>query len=194
MMKSKMKKRIIGAHNALTAYRPLNWWAWLAAFVWRCQTRKPVELLTEGVTLFDWRVCRHKGRWLGAHGVVTLDVHALPLLDDLVIAADGRPLVFRLILERGNADDRAAFRMLCETLERRYSEKNVQFIGGNLKPTWEKLYTFAGDNIGDAIEQRVGSMDARHPWGKLFPWLWCKLYDRESDESADPRPLLKDFI
>lgn len=189
-----MNKRITGAHNALTAYRPLNRLMWLTAFVWRCQRRKPAELLAEGVELFDWRVCRYKGCWLGAHGVVTLDAHALHALDDLVIAANGKQLIFRLILECGDADDRAAFRMLCETLERRYAAKNVQFIGGNFKPTWDKLHTFATDNIGDAIEQRVGSMDRRHPWGKLFPWLWARMYDRKSDESADPRPLLRDFI
>ena len=188
--------RLWGAHNALTAYGPRYLIMWLGAMVWRCQSRRPAQLLATGARLFDWRVCRRGGRWYGAHGVVTLRVDPVAELDCLVaVAPDGEQLTVRLILERGDAAARADFKWLCAMLEAKYPPGRVRFIGGNYKPSWERLHRFAADDIGDDIEQRIGSMDARRPWGKLWPWLWSRLYDRSDTAGrAGQRPLLRDFI
>ena len=190
-----MSTRLWGAHNALTAYRPRCPLMWAGAPVWRCQRRRPAELVARGARLFDWRVCRRRGRWYGAHGIVTLDVNPLRELDRLIEAAGGALITVRLILERGDAEDRAEFAWLCGALETWYTAlgKPVRFIGGRYKPTWERLHVFAGDDIGDAIEQRVGSMDTRRRWGALWPWLWSRLYD-SGEVGTGTRPLLRDFI
>jgi len=189
-------ERLWGAHNALTAFGPRHFLMWLAAPVWRCQSRRPTELLAAGARLFDWRVCRAGGQWYGAHGAVTLRVDPLAELDRLVAATPaGERLTIRLILERGDSGDMVAFMALCSALESKYPAERVRFIGGRYKPNWAQLHRFATDDIGDAIEQRVGSMDTRRPWGKVWPWLWSKLHDRGGcGDSADPRPLLRDFI
>lgn len=188
--------RLWGAHNALTAYGPRHLVMWLGAMVWRCQRRRPLALLAAGARLFDWRVCRRGCRWCGAHGVVTLRVDPVAELDRLVAAAPvGERLTVRLILERGDEADRQNFKWLCLKLEAKYPPERVRFIGGNYKPTWERLHRFATDDVGDDIEQRIGSMDTRRPWGKLWPWLWARLYDRsDTADSAERRPLLRDFI
>lgn len=84
--------------------------------------------------------------------------------------------VIRLILERGGERDKERFRMLCASLEKRYPD--VKFIGGNYKPTWERLYAFAGDDMGDGIDQQVGSM--KSVYGKALPWLWHKLHGEKA--------------
>ncbi len=173
----------IGAHNAMTAFRPLRWWAWAALPVWRCQRRKPATLAADPelhVKAFDIRFARFMGtqpdgtpRWLSAHGLVT--INADPVAEIATLVHTVPRLIIRVILEKGDEADQKAFAWTCRWLERRHP--SVMFIGGNYKPTWKQLYAFASDTIHDNIDQYVGSMCCG-PWhsrllGKLFPMLWA---------------------
>ena len=169
----------------MTAYRPLGWWGWPLIPVWRCQRRSPSELAADpalGVDVFDIRFARFRGAgpggapcWLSAHGPVT--VNADPVAEIAGLARILHRPVIRVILEKGDEADQKAFAWTCRWLERRHP--SVTFIGGNYKPTWQRLHAFAGDDIGDGIGQHVGSM-CRRPWhsrllGKLCPMLWARL-------------------
>lgn len=104
-----------------------------------------------------------------------------------------QPIV-RLILEDGEAYERKLFSRLCKQAEAMFPA--VKFIGGNFKPTWEKLYDFEGDDIGDNICQMVGSMDPKRKWfGAVWPWLYAKLYNkRHLAEIEDNKFYLFDYL
>lgn len=194
-----------GAHNTLSAYRATSWWGMFATPVWRCQRKKIPQLIEEGVRLFDIRVCRRvdsRGceHWLGAHGVVTLNVSAMEWLLYINRACLNVGATVRLVLERGGDDDRDAFVRFCRDAEQ-YCPA-IRFIGGRFKPTWEPLYVFARDLSDEQLMQHVGSMDP-HRWrrlvGKVCPWLWHRLWGGEHDNnltspSTGHSLILLDFI
>lgn len=184
---------IIGAHNTLTAYAPKNPLMWLAAPVWRCQTKTVPDLIAQGCRFFDVRVCYQGAFLLGAHGAATLDVSPITEIFRIDHAAPGS--VVRLILEKGDETDRRRFASLCASLE--LSCQSTRFIGGNFKPTWERLHRFRLDEIGDDIAQVVGSMADRGRWyGRLFPRLWALLHKRKALGSLAPsvKYCLTDFL
>lgn len=184
---------MIGSHNTLTFATPCNLWGWLVSFVWRCQSRDILSQIDRGARAFDIRVVRHKGAWMGAHGVVSLDVSPLDAL--LRINTYCKGACVRLILERGTELDKQKFRVFCRTAQRRCS--NLHFFGGNFKPDWQEIYHF-DDPVGIAAEktlqQHVGSMKSW--WGKICPRLWAathKTLPEWAEESHTP-VLLVDFI
>lgn len=168
-------KAMIGAHNCLTAYRPTKWWMGLVSPVWKCQRLTIGELIEKGVEFFDIRVSRDNDRWVGAHGIAKVDVEIWPLV--YAIADGVSSPVIRLILEHGDKWEQTMFASMCNKLELIFP--SVKFIGGNFKPTWEKLYDFESDDIGDNICQMVGSMDVKRKWfGAVWPWLYARLYNK----------------
>lgn len=178
-----------GTHNTLTSSEPLRWWHRLTVPFWRCQSLSLGSQIVHGVDFFDIRVRRHNYAWHGAHGSVLLDISADEAIRSISFVVE-RPTV-RLILEKGDQADRRAFAQWCMSLEGSYPA--VKFIGGNYKPTWKHLYKFSTDDIGDNIDQRVGSM--RSWYGKICPWLWAKLHPHRLTEAAmQTRPTLVDFV
>lgn len=185
---------MVGAHNTFTAYPPLKLWGWICLFVWKCQTKKIPQLISEGIHFFDIRVCRRNGEWYGAHGVVT--INASPMAWLMYINRCSGGAVVRLILEKGNAEDCEAFVQFCHSVEQ-YCPA-IKFIGGRFKPTWKRLYNFKSDYILDSeITQIVGSMDksdniVRKLIGKICPRLWHKVWGKNYQDSASL--ILSDFL
>lgn len=176
MTMGKNDKAIIGAHNCLTAYRPTKWWMRLASPVWRCQSRKLDVLVAKGVKLFDIRVVRHGGLWKAAHGLAVVGIEVYPVL--FYISDNVPGAVVRLIMERGSEYEQKMFARFCSQAEAMFPD--VKFIGGNYKPTWEKLHRFEGDDVGDGICQMVGSMDPKRKWwGAVWPWLYARIYNKK---------------
>lgn len=173
---------MIGAHNSLTAFRPRCILSWIVFPMWKCQTLKPESLLSKGIRFFDFRFRRKNGRWFGAHGIVTIDVDPLEQIA-LIASHIDKNVVIRVILERGTTEDIEEFKCVCHFLETHYP--GIKFIGGNFKPTWERVYCFAQDNIHDNIIQHVGSMDSHTRWwSALLPGLWARLYNKKYLPSA----------
>lgn len=182
---------MIGAHNTLSAYRPRKWWMKPFAFVYKCQRKNLYELIDNGVTFFDIRIRYDRDNIRACHGVADFDVNVSYTLWHIVDFLD-RPVI-RLILEKGDEADRKRFVKDCENLEDFYPD--IKFIGGNFKPTWERLYTFKNDDVHDNIVQYIGSMQTW--WGKICPWLYAKLRNRKNLAKAQAEPdkyYLFDFI
>lgn len=182
---------MIGAHNSLSAYPPRKWWMRPFAFVYKCQCHSVGELINRGVEFFDIRM-RYDGssKW-ACHGLADFDTHVWAMIH-LIARSRPNPTI-RLILEKGTAADKERFRKECLLLEMSYP--NVRFIGGNFKPTWERLYDFKNDDVHDNIIQYVGSMQTW--WGKICPWLYAKLYNKKNMASAIVAPeryYLFDFL
>lgn len=168
---------MIGAHNVLSAYKPRRWWMYLGRFAHRCQRRKVGELMAIGVQFFDIRVCYRGFRAIGAHGVAEYDVDVYKVLDEI-----SRCIMYpavRIILEKGDDIEKKLFRSDCELWQELFP--NIKFIGGNYKPTWERIVVFPYDDVRDNITQYVGSMDARRRWwGRIWPRLYARLYNDEN--------------
>lgn len=174
-LSQKQQKSMIGAHNALSGYKPTRRWMRLFRFAYRCQNKTIEQLIGFGVTFFDIRVRFTKRcHWpCAAHGLASFNISVSSAVM-LISRRVSNPTV-RLILESGEKD-KSEFIAYCRMVESTYP--NIRFIGGNYKPTWEKLYTFKDDDIGDNITQYVGSMQTW--WGKLCPWLYARLYNRKN--------------
>lgn len=183
---------MLGSHNTLTYAAPCPVWARLVSFVWRCQSNDIATQIARGARAFDIRVAWHKGRWRGAHGVVTLDISPLEVLSYINTHCKGACV--RLILERG-LDDGFRFRALCKTVQSFCTD--LHFFGGNFKPDWRQLYRF-DDPVGLAaektLEQHVGSMKSW--WGKICPRLWAATHRNLPERAGQPDTpvLLIDFI
>lgn len=174
---------IIASHNTLTFAAPLRWWHRILTPVFRCQTKDLPAQIAAGATAFDIRFAPGPGGWFSAHGAVTLDISPIKAIHAINDRCPGAYI--RIILEKGGERSFAAFKEICIHLEKAYPRLN--FFGGNYKPTWQQLHTFASDasgQISSRIFQWVGSMQPprgkdwwRHPWhywGSLFPTLWAR--------------------
>lgn len=173
---------MIGAHNTLSAYPPRKWWMRPFAFVYKCQSKGLDSLIERGVTFFDIRIRYDKGFLRGCHGYADFDCN-LSYAIYLIATSVSNPTI-RLILEKGDDADKKRFIEGCECLEHFYPY--VKFIGGNFKPTWERLYTFKNDDIHDNIVQYVGSMQTW--WGKICPWLYAKIKNKKNLAEAKATP------
>lgn len=182
---------MIGAHNILSAYRTRKWWMRPFAFAHKCQSKRLLDLTAMGVQFFDIRVCYRNYRAWGAHGIAEYDVNVYNVLKE--ISDNFMYPTVRIILEKGSDTDKLLFRNDCDRWQELYP--NVKFIGGNFKPTWERIYTFENDDVRDNIVQYVGSMQTW--WGKLCPWLYAKLYNDKNFARAMVEPskyYLFDFL
>lgn len=182
---------MIGAHNTLTAYPPRSWWMRPFAFLYKCQRKYVGELLKEGVEFFDIRLRFGEDRIWACHGLADIDVYVFAMI--VLIARGASNPTIRLILEKGDDVDKELFINQCRNLE--YEFPNVKFIGGNYKPTWERLYAFKNDDVQDNIVQYVGSMQSW--WGKICPWLYARLRNRKNLAKAIAEPdkyYLFDFL
>lgn len=178
MQEASGRNALIGAHNAFTYLKASQWWLRPLWIFWRCQSRGIEHQARNGARLFDVRLRFRKGGTCVSHGCVRFDLSAGEAMELLLRHVES-PTV-RLLLEGGSEEDKKHFRTLCADMERRYPD--VRFIGGNYKPTWERLYAFGRDNICNAIDQQVGSM--KSIYGKALPWLWHRLNGKEALERA----------
>ena len=183
---------MIGAHNTLSAYKPIKWWARLFKFAYRCQNKTIEQLVAEGITFFDIRVCWNDFEGLGAHGIAEFNVS--PWNQISYICKNVEKPIIRLILEKGNELDKELFILAASHAQRQFD--NAKFIGGNYKPTWERLIQFPYDDIQDNIIQKVGSMDTKHRWwGAIWPWLYAKIYNKQNLANVDTEKYyLFDFL
>lgn len=178
---------MIGTHNSLTYAKPKSKWAYLIRFIWRNQKRDIISQIEHGATAFDIRFVPVRGGWASAHGAVTLDISPIKAIHAINDRCPGAYI--RIILEKGGERSFAAFKEICIYLEKAYPRLN--FFGGNYKPTWKQLHTFASDasgQISSHIFQWVGSMQPprgkdwwRHPWrywGSILPTLWAWTHRR----------------
>lgn len=186
---------ILGAHDALSGYKPLHWWGWLTVPFARCQSKSVLQLIEAGVRCFDVRVRYDEcaGCWRGCHGLLTTRADAMEALSVMYgwcLHHDERIWV-RLIHERGDADyeEDMRFRRLCDELERQWGSRLVLFEGRR-KGGWVRLYDFGRE---PHVVQQVGSMAAdAHWWERLVPWL----YARRTRGAAMPECdiVLRDFV
>ena len=185
---------MIGAHNTLTAYRPIHWWMRPLAFAWKCQNKTIPQLIRCGVTLFDIRVCYKDLRAYGAHGLTTINI---PIEQTLRLISDILPnSTVRLILERGGNTEKLMFKS--DAAKWCHSYPNIRFIGGNFKPTWQQIISFPNNDIHDNISQYVGSMDNKHRWwAKCCPWLYARIFNKQNFHHVidnPTKPYFFDFI
>lgn len=192
-----------GTHNSLTYARPTKWWMRLLTPIFRCQSKNIDAQLDAGAEAFDIRIVRHRNAdgiycWRGAHGLVTLDVDPLKVIER-ICSRRVKPYI-RIVLERGNADDARRFACLCETLE--VVHPDVVFFGGVLKNGWKRQYEFERHPLearrAEALLiQHVGAM-SKSWWGRILPRLWARRNRRNipwQAESTRNHPIVfLDFI
>ena len=93
-----------GTHNSLTFGRAVKWWARLGAYFWRCQRKTIGEQIAGGCKTFDIRFARsRKGGWVGAHGIVDLDVDPIHAIQEINRNCPGACV--RVILERARDEE-----------------------------------------------------------------------------------------
>lgn len=173
---------MIGAHNALSGYKPLKWWMRPFSFLYKCQTKTITRLIDDGVTFFDIRVSFNGNKAIGSHGLAKFDAEATSYIN--LICFNVEEPVIRIILENGNEEDKVKFKEWAHLLQ--IYQPNAKFIGGNYKPTWERLVEFTNDDVHDNIIQYVGSMQTW--WGKIFPRLYAKLNNKKNLKIAKANP------
>lgn len=174
---------MIGAHNTLSAYRPLNWWMRPFAFIYRCQRKDVGALIDAGVTFYDLRFAYRGNTPIGSHGIAKFRVNPLSVISEICTRVE-RPVI-RVILEEGDYDAVRLFRTDIETAMRSFP--NAKFIGGNYRPTWRRLLDLPDDDVRDNIVQLVGSMQTKW-WGKAWPWLYARLHNGKHLEEAAAHP------
>lgn len=189
-----------GSHNSLTFGKPLRWWGWLCSAVWRCQRKDIAGQVAAGCRVFDIRFARRKGAkydvekmWAGAHGVVDLAVNPVAAIGEIARLCPGA--IVRVTLEKEREEtDRKYFQCTCRQLEERFPD--VVFFNGRLKPGWEKLYTFSGEEgLEGSLVQHCGSMSGQW-WGKVLPGLWARVHrgDCVAGEEDEETAVLRDFV
>lgn len=135
---------MLASHNTLTYMRPRQWWARLCPWAWRCQTLTLCGQTVSGAALLDIRVCRHRGRWWAAHGLVRLGTEgSVTLMGLLRLHAIPEDMPVRIILERGTEADEAAFAVALPIVMQRYD-----ITCAAVKRGWRVLHSDPRDALG----------------------------------------------
>ena len=193
---------ILGSHNTMTYLRPSNWWLWLGhKIVAQCQNKSVEAQFAQGVRCFDLRVYYDKkmGKFFFSHGMICYDkrydIHSVIKTINALAHKCKSKVYIRLILEHCPNDYYSIkFISLCKYLvSRKY--KYIEFIGGNRKGDWKKLYDFA-NNIHDwDISQFVSSMAQDARWyEKFIPRLYAKRMNKVNKHKTCNFITLFDFI
>lgn len=194
MQEMREKRWGLGAHNAMTAERPLQWWARAALFAVRCQREKVETLYEKGVRMFDLRLrLDRRGRWRFAHGRVMFQRDPEEVMAWLDERGD---CLVRVVLEYNRAPRNAeavteAFRELMERWRTAYPW--VRQFEFRRKWDWKKAYTYATEPEPD-IYQAVSSMTGTiiDDW---CPWLYARTHNRDIlAQGTDHEWLMMDFI
>lgn len=164
-----------GSHNTFTYLNPTSWWAKPISFIWRCQNHTITQQIQAGAQAFDLRVAPTHGGWTIAHGIVDINLDPETAVD-IISNNCSHDTYIRIILERGSSKSFEPFRRLCARLQRDYP--NINFYGGNFKPTWECLYKFPSpSSVELTLYQHIGSMQSW--WGCIYPRLWAHIHRKD---------------
>ena len=178
---------ILATHNSLSYLKP-QWWLRPFAWVGRCQNLTIKEQLELGVKYFDIRMKFKKGEWMpeSGHGLLTYKCSIYYIMQ---IINKHKSCVVRLTLENKKAPDymKTFFKMHCKALEK--SNKNITFVGGFQKGTWEHLYDF--HNNVDVIEKYW--LFSKKQWFP-FPFMYALVANKEYKKIETDGYLMLDFV
>lgn len=130
---------MIGTHDSFTFLKS-NWFNECFSFLWRTQNLNIEEQRKKGVKYFDVRVRRTRSLkydfpgWVLCHGYVDFDWYFLTLETLLAHLPEGTHA--RIILERGNAEDEALFKLEVRELT---EKENPKFDAAIIKKGWRVL-------------------------------------------------------
>lgn len=207
---------ILGSHNSMSYLSPRCWWGWLMLPFARCQSKTIDEQIAAGVRCFDIRISfdsnslpcfRHGWCQFGGEETLTSVLYRLQSYSN-----NGYVLYVRVILEEPltlwqtirkltgfkvtqKPDDAQAslFYRNCKTLDNKYRDKNIIFIGGYRKFDWEHLYDFGNEDI--PVRQYVSSMDYSAPWWqRILPKYYAKRHNKDKLRQIKPCINLFDFV
>lgn len=122
----------IATHNSLTGERGDGFLSRLGAPFARCQRKTLRQQYQAGARLFDLRVRKYRGRWVGAHGLWHTRRSALDMIHELASYGD----CLALLTYEGRKDDKN----FAEFLEFTAKVKvlNIHWVYFAVKkPTWE---------------------------------------------------------
>lgn len=162
----------IATHNSGTGEKGNGWLSFFSSLFSKCQSKTIVEQYFSGVRLFDFRVRKHKGRWVFAHGLWTSKDSIFRALYDLDrISKDS----YILVTYEGKADSN-----FLETVEdwfRIYNNLNLVEVAVK-KPKWTVLKS--EERV--SFQQYFKVLDGRS-WHTLIPipWLWKKIYHNKPE-------------
>lgn len=127
---------MIGSHNTFTYLSPKSKIFGRFKWLWRCQDKPFDEQYKLGVRFFDIRVFRESEYcWRVAHGLVNFKLFFIDLTSISNYISQNYPdAIFRLILEKGSAEDEIKFK---ESLKNLKSKNVYQVI---VKKGWKVLY------------------------------------------------------
>lgn len=156
----------------------------------QCQNKVIIEQYDEGARVFDIRVYRDSNNdWGFAHGLIKY--RSLQSIFSLInvlqhhndFCGNGEQLYIRLILERYKSEEECEwFKSLCKNLELEFP--GINFIGGNRKKDWKKLYTFKTDIPDSEVNQLVSSMAEDARWyEKFMPWAYALRMNKKNKEN-----------
>ena len=190
-MENKKSKIILGTHNSMS-YLPCKLWvlSFFNMLFARCQNKDIIEQYDEGARVFDIRVYRDSNNdWGFAHGLIKY--RSLQSIYSLIyllqhhndFCGNGDKLYIRLILERYKSEEECEwFKSLCKNLELEFP--GINFIGGNRKKDWKKLYTFKTDIPDSEVNQLVSSMAEDARWyEKFMPWAYALRMNKKNKEN-----------
>lgn len=138
---------MIGSHNSYTYLKAVN----KSIFnkftkYWRCQYKTIQEQYEAGVRFFDIRVTpeivkvgsKDKVMWRSCHGAVNVD----NIFTTLSVACKqfkdlGPDVKIRILLERGDEDDKALFRNEIQKVLKRYQSIILQAV---IKKDWDVVF------------------------------------------------------
>lgn len=162
---------MFGTHNSMTYLKPVNRIGKIFNFIGKCQTIDIFQQI-KCYKCIDLRISFDKnGNIEFRHGLIIYMKEADTFFYKIIKYANHHKRIVRLILENNNNNGKDKFYRLCKSLT--YFYNNITFIGGYLKPTWEKIYDFNDKNI--TINQYVSSMAKDVKWyEKLCPKLYAK--------------------
>lgn len=169
---------MIGSHNSLTYAAPLNPLMYLFKQWWKCECRSIQYQYDFGVRFFDIRVVYYNGKWYGAHGLATLKVHFDHIKDICNYMSTTCPdAIYRIVLERGNDDIQALFRMASQDLCKEYPNcwridiKSTQNWKGNVANNNDNLYKrgyeFALVNTWELPSHQLHAQVTKDNWYKI---------------------------
>lgn len=127
-----MKK--IATHNSLTGERPDGLLSRLGTPFARCQNKTIRQQYQAGCRLFDLRIKKHRGRWVGAHGLWHTRRSAASLIAEIAGFGDA----YAILTYEGSKDDKhyAEFLSFIEQVK----QLHVHWVYFAVKkPTWEVI-------------------------------------------------------